>query len=97
MSQWPSGDQWNVVPQGPVLEPVLFDISVGDMDSGIESTLSKCASDTQLCGVVSMLEGRDAIQRNLDRLERWVSTNLMKSDKDSARSCTWSEAILNLK
>ncbi|PKU39104.1 pol- hypothetical protein [Limosa lapponica baueri] len=73
------------ISQGLVLGPVLFNIFVGDMDSGIECDLSKFANDTKLCGMVNMLEGRDAIQRDLDRLERGDSVNLMKFNQAKCR------------
>jgi len=58
------------IPQGLVLGPALFNVFVGDVNSRTECTLSKFAGDTKLCGAVDTVEGRDTIQRGLDRLKR---------------------------
>ncbi|GAB0205606.1 triadin [Grus japonensis] len=79
MSKWRT--VMSGVPQESVLGLALFNIFVGDMDSGMECTLSKFANDTKLCGVVNTLEGRDAIQRDPDRPERWSHVNCMKFNK----------------
>ena len=59
----------------------LFNTFASNRDSVVEHTLSKFANNIKLCGAVDTLEGRDAIQRDLDRLQRWVHENLMKFNK----------------
>lgn len=48
---------------------------------------------TQLGGAVDMVDRRDVIQRNFDRLE-WPHTNSWSSTRLSIRSCTWVGAII---
>ena len=57
---------------------VLFNVFTNDLDTAMDCTLSKFANGTKLGGAMDSLEGRESLQRALDRLESWAVTNGIK-------------------
>ncbi|KAJ7420658.1 rna-directed dna polymerase from mobile element jockey-like [Willisornis vidua] len=67
--------------QGSILVPVLFNIFISDLDTGLEEILSKFADNTRLRGAVDSLKRREALQRDLD----CIITNHMNFNKAKCR------------
>jgi len=71
----------NSVSQVSMLGLMLFHVFTSDTDSGIKHTLNKFADDSKLNGAIDTTEGRVAIERDLDELQKWAHVNLMRFNK----------------
>lgn len=69
---------------------MLIHVFINDIDNEIGYSLRKSADDIKFCVAVDSLGGRDAIQRDPDRLEEWICVNLMRVIK---ANYTWIWAI----
>lgn len=64
-----------------ILRPVLFD-TINYIDSGADGRFNNFTiGDTKLSGKVYVLQRRDAIQRELCRLEEQAHANFIKFNK----------------
>ena len=60
------------VPQGLVLEPLLFLIYINDLDDNITSNVLKYADDTKVFRKVNTDGDKQHLQNGLDKLVKWT-------------------------
>ena len=70
--------------QESLLGLVFFNIFINNIGVGIEYVFIKFSGDTKLKGAAGKAEGKDVIQSDLDKLERWIFVNLMRFRRPSA-------------
>jgi len=60
----------------------IYDVFIEDLHSRAKGVLSKLSDDIELGGAVSTTEGGEVLQRDVNKLENWASTNHMKYNKN---------------
>ena len=61
------------VPQRSVLGPVLFNLFINDLETGISSEVAKFADDMKLFWVVKTRRDCEELQKDLSKLGEWVA------------------------
>ncbi len=82
-SDW--ADVISGVPQGSVLGPILFVIYINGLPDIISSSAKLFADDTKLYNVVGKEGGSQTIQEDLNILEKWSATWLLRFNADKCK------------
>ncbi|KAF7237698.1 Proline-rich protein 5 [Varanus komodoensis] len=71
--------------QGSVLRPILFNLSINDMEEGVNSLLIKFTDDTKTGAVATSEEQVLQFQKDLNRLWKWAGDNRMAFNVDKCK------------
>ena len=73
MDSFHNGEVKSSVPQGSVLRPVLFNLFINDLETGISREVDKFADDMKLLWVVKTRRDCEEFQKALSKLGEWAA------------------------
>ena len=79
-SDWARG--LSGVPQGSVLDPLLFIMYINDLDDVVKSGISKFADNTKIFQTISPESSRNTLQDDLHFLQEWSNKWQMKFNEE---------------
>lgn len=59
-------------------------LTISDLGHGTETSFSKIMENLKLGRTVNTLEGRAALQRDLDKYQEWADANFMKFNRSKS-------------
>ena len=78
-------DVYSGVPQGSILGPVLFILYVNDLPKKVRCGIQMFADDTKLWTTVQKVDDQAKLQNDLDSLEDWSKTWLLKFNSSKCK------------
>ena len=76
------------IPQGSVLGSILFVIYINDMPDCVAATAYLFVDDTKLCKEIRSPEDSNSLQRDLDSLQEWSNTWLLRFHPNKCKVMT---------
>ena len=73
------------VPQGSVLEPLLFVLYINDISENIQCKLGVFADDTKIYSIINNMCNTMELQCDLDNMQEWCKTWLLKLNLEKCK------------
>ncbi|KAH0818649.1 hypothetical protein GEV33_004142 [Tenebrio molitor] len=77
------------VPQGSVLGPLIFTLFINDLPSVLDCEVLLYADDAKMFQTINSLSDADNLQRNLDRLNIWCTSNKLNLNPRKCKVMTY--------
>jgi hypothetical protein len=77
------------VPQGSVLGPLIFTLFINDLPSVLDCEVLLYADDAKIFQTINSLSDADNLQRNLDRLNIWCTSNKLNLNPRKCKVMTY--------